>query len=131
MEKINKWKAMMITGVVAVVAFLFLPFLSENGYSVSFFDMMEMAGDISGEALLVLVLIVGGSGLAAVGGFLQNKLFGLAGSVAAAVGMAYFLFVADLDLMDYMEAWGFGLWLSIIAVIVEVVLAVQLQKEEK
>ncbi|MBE7033052.1 MAG: hypothetical protein E7406_02375 [Ruminococcaceae bacterium] len=131
MEKINKWMAMMIIGAVAIVAFLFLPFVSFMGESVSFFDMMEGAGDMSFEGILVLLLILGGSGLAAVGGWLKNKLYAFVGPIAAAAGMVYFLFISDANLIDLMDYWGFGLWLSLLAVIANVVLAVYIKKEEK
>lgn len=128
MEKINKWMSMMIIGAVVIVAILFLPFVSAYGFSLSLFDMMDM-GASSGEMWLFLILVAGGSGLAAAGGWLKNKLFALAGSAAAVAGIAYLMFFGDA--VEDMSMFGFGLWLAIIGSIANLVLAIYINKEQQ
>ena len=128
MNKINKWKAMMIVGAVTIISILFLPFVSAYGFSLSLFDMMDM-GASSGEMWMFLILVAGGSGLAAAGGYLKNKLFAMAGSVAAVAGIAYLMFISEA--VEDMSMFGIGLWLAIIGSIANLALAIYIKKEQQ
>ncbi len=124
----NKYLPCLIACVVALLGYLFLPFVSISTFgikvSMSLMDIISEGGGLGdGDGTLPLLITLAGGVVGIVGSLLKKKGLALLGSIAGAAGVVWLLLSAGADLGELLEYLGIGVWVGLIGFVAAAVLA--------
>ncbi len=124
----NKYLPCLIACVVALLGYLFLPFVSISAFgikvSMSLMEVISEGGGLGdGPGTLPLLITLAGGVVGIVGSLLKKKDLALLGSIAGAAGVVWMLLSAGADLGELLEYLGIGVWVGLIGFVVAAVLA--------
>lgn len=128
----NKYMPCLIACVVALLGYLFLPYVSISAFgvevSMSLMDAISEGGGLGdGPGTLPLLITIAGGAIGIAGSLLKKKGTALLGSIAGAVGVVWMILAMTdtlgADLGDLFEFLGIAFWVGLIGFVAAAVLA--------
>lgn len=125
----KKYVPFMCVSAFAVIAWLFLPFVSYYGVSVTMFDAIDQFG-LGGSGTIFIIAAIAGGILGVIASFIQKKGLAVAGAWIGLLGVLGCLgsMGEEVDMDMVFEVLGMGFWLALVAYVVAVVLAHKIKK---
>lgn len=134
LDKKTKDMVIFIAAIVSVAAILFLPFISFMGQSVSLLETFSMGMDMGADTgigdIAIIASIIGGAA-AIFFGWKKDRQKTLISSIVGAAGIVIFVVILQATFSEAagmgmnisaFDILGLGVWLSLIAHVVNIVL---------
>ena len=122
----KKYVPFLCVSALAVIAWLFLPFVSYYGVEFNLFDAISELGMGEGFGTICMIAAIIGGVLGIIASFIQKKGLAVTGAwigTLGVVGTLIALMSEGAEISELFEVLGIGVWIALVAYIVSIVLA--------